>query len=224
MAISFINSSADGTHTIIKQALETALVKKQRVLWVITGGSGIKIVVKVMSEISDEASKQLAVLLGDERFGPVNHKDSNLRQLYEAGFDAKHAIVVPVLRPKTNLEETVKRYGEAAETAFTAAGTVIAQLGMGADGHIAGVLPESPATKLSKQWTVGYKAKDFTRLTLTPFALQRANQIYVAAFGKAKRTALSNLRDKQLSIAEQPAQLVKAVEKSYIINDQLGDV
>ncbi len=222
LALRFIKSDEATAWTEIFRALTTALKQHQRVLWVVPGGSNIPTVVKVMAAISNNESAKLAIILSDERFGPPGHENSNLVQLYKAGFNPKKAIVVPVLRSMATLTTTVDLYSKAAQTAFTAADNVIIQLGMGADGHVAGILPSSPAAVETKKWVISYTSEPFTRITLSPFALKQAQQGFIVAFGKVKQPALVNLRDKKLPIKKQPAQLVKKIPKAYIINDQIG--
>ncbi len=222
--LKFIKSktTARGQKALVA-ALTRALTEHRRVLWIVTGGSNIPVSVAVMKQLPEALTPRLAVMLSDERFGPVGFPDSNLFQLAEAGFEPKRATVVPVLRPGVDFDKTVELYGQAAQTAIEAADCVIAQLGMGPDGHIAGILPGSVATKASKDWTVGFEWSDYTRISLTPFALAKVNQAFLLAFGESRRPMLEDLRSKNLSVAKQPAQLLKKLPEVYVYNDQIGD-
>lgn len=192
----------------------------KNVVWLVPGGSNIPLSVSVMDTIGAELTKRLTIYLTDERYGEIDHIDSNTRQLREAGFDPKQARMVNVLARGLGLEETSEQYALSIAAAFEAADIVIAQMGMGPDGHICGILPGSPAVE-SEKLVVGYVTETFTRITLTPKALkQYVDAAYVFAFGEAKKEALVNLlTDKPLS--EQPAQVLKSLEEAYVYNDQL---
>lgn len=194
----------------------------KRVAWVLSGGSNIKLEVEVMQQIRSAAGDKLGnltVLLSDERYGQVGHKDSNWQQLIEAGFNFEGINAIPTLIGQ-NLKDTVHWYTAMVQKTFDESDVVIAQLGMGADGHIAGILPHSVAVE-SDEFVVGYVAPPFTRITMTPRALRRINTAYLFAYGESKKEALDNLKNKNLSLADQPAQVLKEIPEVYIYSDQM---
>lgn len=195
----------------------------RNVLWLVSGGSNIKASVTIMNNIPAELTKQLSVMLVDERYGEVGHKDSNWAQLLAAGFDAQNAQMLPVLKDGLSLEQTARRYNKLTDWAFSDADCVFAQLGVGDDGHIAGILPGSIAATEQTKLVVGYKSDRYDRLTLTFPALKSINAIYAFAFGSTKHKALTTLQSKELDIAVQPAQILKQVAEAYLYNDQTGD-
>lgn len=195
----------------------------KNVLWLLSGGSNIKASVTVMDAISEEYSRQLTVMLADERYGDVGHADSNWAQLLAAGFDAKHAQMLPILEDGLSLEQTARHYEKLVNWAFADADVVVAQLGIGADGHVAGILPGSPAAQEFTKPVAAYTGEDFERLTLTIPALQATSVVFAFAFGETKHQALSTLQSSELALAEQPAQLLKQVPEAYIYNDQIGE-
>ena len=224
MAIKFVKTEdLKQFESAIAKGLQTALRSHGRVLWIVPGGSNIPVITSIMNKISLADSAKLAIMLSDERFGPVGHPDSNLKQLYDNGFKPKRAMVVPVLRPGVSLEITTSLYADAASVAFSAANYILAFLGMGPDGHTAGILPGSPATKARDAWAISYETPEFTRITLTPFALSHVTEAFVIARGDAKRPALQLLQTKTQPIVKQPAQLLKKLPKVVIFNDQIGD-
>jgi 6-phosphogluconolactonase/glucosamine-6-phosphate isomerase/deaminase len=177
-----------------------------------------------MKQIPDDLTANLTVYLTDERYGEVSHPDSNSRQLEEAGFEHKNARVTWVLAEGLSLEETADQYSLSIAAAFEANDTVIAQMGMGADGHVCGIMPGTPAVD-SDKLVVGYVTENFTRITLTPKALkEHVTAAYVFAFGEGKKEALANLL-KELPLNEQPAQVLKSLPETYVYNDQIeGEV
>lgn len=205
----------------LREQLSHDLADAKHILWLVSGGSNIPLSVAVMAQLPDELTRGLSIMLADERFGPVGHADSNAQQLMQAGFLTKQANFIPVLKPNLSLSDTCKLYGEDFSQAVRAADIVIGQFGMGTDGHIAGILPGSAAVS-SGDMTISYAASDYTRLTLTPKALQKLTVAYVFAFGHDKLTALEKLESQTLSLDVQPAQLIKQIPGAYVYNDQIG--
>ncbi|HEX8227198.1 MAG TPA: 6-phosphogluconolactonase [Candidatus Saccharimonadales bacterium] len=191
------------------------------ILWLVPGGSNIPLTVGVMAQIPDEMTARLTIMLTDERYGPLGHKDSNAFQLDQTGFLPKQAKVLPVLHADVSLDETCLRYAQDFTEQARKADMIIGQFGMGADGHIAGCLPRSPAVS-SADMTAGYEAPGFIRITLTPKALQQLTVAYVFAFGAEKRAALERLQLETVSLDIQPAQIIKQLPESYVYNDQVA--
>lgn len=205
----------------LSERLLTELSAGKRVLWLVPGGSNIPLSVAVMDRVPEDLSGGLTLMLTDERFGPVGHPDSNTVQLDLAGLNPKSAHVIPVLRENLSRDDTVRCYAEDFSAQASDADVIIGQFGMGADGHLAGMLPGSGAVT-TDELTFGYKTETFTRITLTPLAIRQLDAAYVFAFGPEKAEALSNLATKQLDLDTQPAQVVKELAEAYVYNDQEG--
>lgn len=215
-----VTGMKDGIQPLSHRLISELEAGKQ-VLWLVPGGSNIPLSVDVMNVIPDELTGRLIIMLTDERYGPVGHKDSNTVQLELAGFKPKASTILPVLHDGLSLTDTAARFAGDFEAQSQAADCIIGQFGMGADGHLAGMLPGSEAVT-TDQLAFGYQTPTFTRITLTPPAIQRVEAAYVFAFGDEKHGALSNLENQQLSLSEQPAQILKQIPESYIYNDQIG--
>ncbi|HTB48773.1 MAG TPA: 6-phosphogluconolactonase [Verrucomicrobiae bacterium] len=193
----------------------------QQVLWLVSGGSNISASVQIMGNVSAQLSQHLSIMLADERYGPVGHTDSNWAQLLQAGFNAKQAKLLPILEADKTFEQTIEHYNELATSAFDAADVVIAQLGIGEDGHIAGILPDSPATQQETALVSGYESSPLKRLTLTFPALRRITAAYAFAFGANKQAALVTLQERTLELSQQPSQILKQLPEAYLYSDQL---
>lgn len=210
-----------------RAALEAELVgrikaglQKGDVALLVPGGSNIASVVKVLDGLGSMELKQLTLILSDERFGPIGHPDSNYYQMQQAGLNLRDARFVETL-VGSDLATTVKYYAEAAEKLLSHATTVIAFLGMGSDGHIAGILPGTPAAKATDTWATGYETDNFTRITLTAKALAAVDVAIVGAYGEEKLSALQKLRDENIADNEQPAQILKRLPEVLVFNDQI---
>jgi 6-phosphogluconolactonase/glucosamine-6-phosphate isomerase/deaminase len=198
-----------------------SLAAGEHVLWLVSGGSNIATSVAIMAELGRDlpaALPRLTVMLTDERFGPVGHPDSNWQQLSAAGFNFEKVLAIPVLSGLP-LEVTIERYGQEIAKNFSEADIIIAQFGIGADGHIAGVLPRSPAVE-SSALVVGYTADPFIRITLTPTALGQVDVAFALAFGESKKAALANLQNHDASLTAEPCQILKQLPEAYLFTDQ----
>ncbi|MBA2279403.1 6-phosphogluconolactonase [Candidatus Saccharibacteria bacterium] len=208
-------------------ALETALgdalraAGQHRVLWLVPGGSNIPIASRIMTDLPRTYIKNLTIALTDERYGKSGHKNSNYTQLIKAGFDSRGAVFKNILTGKS-FQETVMDANTYMQELFNTHKVVISFFGLGADGHIAGILPRSPAV-FSKRLVAGYDAGDLQRITLTSVALQKVTHAFLGAFGREKKPALLNLRDKHLPLNKQPAQILRSIPETDIFNDQIGE-
>jgi 6-phosphogluconolactonase len=222
--MNFIHSqnSDTGAHELALRISES-LKQGKRTLWLIPGGSNIPTAVSVMAEVRKavpaSALDNLTVSLCDERFGPAGHPDSNWKQLVDAGLNFERVSAIPILED-LSLEDTVSAYGANMALEFENNDVIIAQFGIGPDGHIAGMLPHTPAVTDTHP-ACGYQSEKFTRITLTPPMLVRISVAYVFAFGPSKAEALVHLRDKDLSIDEEPCQILKKIPEVHIYSDQI---
>jgi 6-phosphogluconolactonase/glucosamine-6-phosphate isomerase/deaminase len=173
-----------------------------------------------MSALDQKDQNKLTIMLSDERYGNVGHAGSNAQQLLAAGFNPKGAVFLPVLIDKP-LEETVEKYNRLISQWLEQSQIIIGQLGIGADGHTVGILPYSPATAVKEAFVTNYPADDYSRITITFPALRRISTAYVFAYGNSKQFTLKLLKEKDLPLEEQPAQILKAIPITYIYNDEL---
>lgn len=195
------------------------LAAGKRVLWLVAGGSSMPVAVAVSETLKNSGISlaNLAMTLTDERYGDVGHADSNWRQLEELKFDLPGAALHPVLTGK-DMNATVTDFAEILETEFEKADFCIALFGIGPDGHTAGILPDSPAVA-EKQFAHGYDAGTYKRITMTPPAVARLDEAVVYAIGEPKWPVLDAL-ETDLSLHEQPAQILKQVPKCTIFTDK----
>ena len=207
----------------LKDRLLHELESGKNVLWLVSGGSNIGVTVEIMRNIPEGLTEHLSIMLIDERYGKPGHADSNWQQLMQAGLSPKNAHLMPVLLSNSALEQTAMHYNNMAAQAFAEADVCIAQVGMGIDGHIAGILPHTVTSVDNQQLAVGYQNEPFDRLTLTFSALEMMDAIYVFAYGDSKREAITTLQNEGLSPDDQPAQFLKQLPEVYLYNDQIGD-
>jgi len=193
----------------------------KRVLLFLTGGSSIAVGVKVAEILREseekELVKNLTITLTDERYGPIDHFNSNYFQLTEKGFNLPQAKVIPILIDDDR-NITTEKFDMVLKQEFEKADYKIGLFGVGVDGHTAGVLPESDAV-LSENLAHSYDTPTFSRITMTPKAIEKLDEAVVWAQGEDKWKVIKDLNDEDVSISKQPAQILKKVPLLTIFTD-----
>lgn len=216
----FISLDHQKTVDLISDSLTQALNKGQSVLWLVSGGSNIQAQVDVMNQLNDQAgglTDKLTILPVDERYGPSGHADSNYQQMKQAGFNPGRASWVNVLGKNLNFDETISYYNQLMKVALDKSDYGLAILGIGEDGHTAGLLPGSSALN-STQLIAGYRDRHH-RMTMTPKSLMMLNQTFVMARGDNKLPVLDKLKGKQQSITDMPSMLLYDLKSCIVISD-----
>ncbi len=219
MPLQLRKEAPDDGAELLLSTLEKAAATTQ-VLWIVSGGSNIDIAVAIAKRLDQACARNIQACLADERFGQLGHADSNYQKLVVAGWPLDKINLVPVLMDGADLEITARNYAQAIEQLFSSSDIIIAQLGIGADGHTAGVLPHSVAVESSKPVDF-YKGPDFDRITLTLRALAQVHVAFVFAYGPDKQAALADLSTHETSLAEAPCQILKQIPSCNVYNDQV---
>jgi 6-phosphogluconolactonase len=204
----------------LSEIIRSKLSEGREVVWLLSGGSTIAVAVKTASLLNNEGDHRLTVGLIDERYGEPGHSDSNWRQLELAGFKLEGARKFPMINGREFTDST-EEYDKFIATIAKQDSYKVGLLGIGADGHTAGILPNSPALSSSK-YVDCYEATDHRRITLTGNGLRVLDKAIVYAAGAAKKTAIENLT-KSMPAAEESAQLLKELVAVDVYNDVIGD-
>jgi len=224
-----ITNKIDDAAEFIFASIFEQLKSNKKVLFFLTGGSAIAVGAKVaelLRNISDKnLIKNLTISLTDERYGDVGHKDSNWQQLLENGFSLAQAKLIPILTGE-NRDIAVEKFNENLERKFKRADYKIGLFGIGADGHTAGILPESSAVN-AEAYAFGYKTEKFERITITPKMIEKLDEAIIWAQGENKWPIIKNLLEaptesvgkNNLDISKQPAQILKKVPLLTIFTD-----
>lgn len=213
-------SKSTATESLIEE-INSALAKYNRVLWIVSGGSNIEHTKQTLDSIDSSLRTRLTLTLSDERYGEPGHPESNLQKFHQVGIFAPEVNILSVLQKGVNLVDTSRLYNHELTRQFKLNDFIIQQLGIGADGHTAGILPQSAAVT-SGELVTSYAGADFERITLTIEALRRADRTLVFAFGSDKSPALNILCENNLSLLDQPAQIFKQIKGVAIYNDSIG--
>lgn len=131
------------------------------------------------------------LFFGDERCVPATHDDSNFKM-------ARIAMIDHVPIPAENVHRMPTETGDAAEVAVRYAETMqqvmegasfdLVLLGLGPDGHIASLFPETPALDVTDTLTTSLYVEKFDswRVTITYPVINAAKQVIVFISGEAK--------------------------------------
>lgn len=191
-----IDTPAQQIAGYIKKQLDS----NKSVLWLVSGGSAIKVAVRARQLLGRlKTGIVLHVALCDERYGSVGHSNSNLEQLIEAGFDTANLKIYPVLTGGT-IESTSRDYNETLHNILQKVGSTVGLLGMGADGHTAGLLPGNPLMD-SSDYVGFFEGQDFKRITTTPALLRQIDQIFLYAVGREKWPIIRQIDSTLLPVA-----------------------
>jgi len=193
------------------------LMRGERVLWLISGGSNIAVAVEIAKTLKEIPPELLFISLTDERFGAVGHINENWQQLIDAGFSVENAITYRPLIGQSR-RETTEAFDTWLGTQFGQADFSIGLFGVGTDGHTAGIKPRSVSTTVDG-WATAYTGEDFERITITLDAIKRLDEAVAQMIGSDKSQVALDLLHADIALSEQPAQVLKLVKKCTLFTD-----
>ena len=219
-------AAADALNNFLKTNDKTA------VLLLVSGGSALSVLDFVEETLLGE---NLTISVADERFS-ADPQLNNFAQLQTTAFyelaQEKGANFIGTLpRPGETLAQLSQRFETALKNWRQAnpQGKIFAVLGMGPDGHTAGIFafPQDPQyfqeLFSGGNWVVGYDnqgqkpPKDRVTVTLTFF--KQIDQAAVLVSGKEKQTALNALRAEQGQPHQTPALALKEIRAWEIFTE-----
>lgn len=162
----------------------------KKTLVFLSGGSVMALYPKLAEFI------RLRIAQVDERFQPENKEDINARAIDKTGFQVPYYKV----RQDGSLAEAVRSYDNEISRLMEWADYKMAVLGIGEDGHTAGLI-----LGYEKEWNIdsyvaGYNlgyGKFRQRITVTPKLLKQLDYALVVAGGEKKKTAIQNALKKE---------------------------
>lgn len=164
----------------------------------LTGGrTGIAVLSRLAAEPARDAVDWTRVEFywGDERFLPAGHPERNETQAREALLDhlPVHPSQVHPMEPSDGqFGDDPDRAAEGYATLLTAPLDVIL-LGVGEEGHVASVFPDSPAVHETERTVVAVRdcpKPPPTRVSLTLPEIRRATEVWLLTTGDAKADAV----------------------------------
>ena len=206
-----------------------AMYTARPVLLMLSGGSALTILEHVDVSL---LGPHITITTLDERFSP-DLNINNFAQIAATDFYRKareqgvHTIATTVAA-----DETLSEAGERFDTALHhwrethADGVVIATMGVGSDGHTAGIFPHQPSLDPeTTDWVVSYEVppevNPYTmRITTTPtFLKTHVTHAICLITGEAKRDVLQSMQRADCTRADTPACIMRDMSSVTIVTD-----
>lgn len=138
------------------------------------------------------------VAMVDERYGSKMHGFLNEKMMIDSGMiellASKGVPFCAVLEDGVNLEQTAVNYEEKLRMLFAKYPKKVAVMGVGADGHTAGIKPGLRYDH--SKWVVAfddYEGSFGTRVTTTFECLEHVDEFVLLVFGEDKKEALQKM-------------------------------
>lgn len=230
-----MNSAAEYFWSKLKEALKT----EKKILLLLSGGSAIEVYKNLADQFKKQKkhfAKNLAVGLVDERYGPMGHLDSNEKQIRDTGFydvvKEKGGEVLTILTDKDDPCQEAERIDESIYRHIYEGYKVWAVLGIGTDGHTAGILPQKsrdefkkifPSKRLAVYYVlpVDYPNPFKRRITITPAVLSKINLAIVVAKSQGKEEALQRMFNHNEPSYRTPAVLLRVIKGTLFTDKKI---
>lgn len=183
------DSVTEAACRVISRAAHSAITERGRFQLVLAGGSTPLAAYRRLA-LSQQRWKSWVLYYGDERCVPSDHPERNSRKVIETGLAhrvAKHHPIPTGLGPR----EAAAAYGRRLDRA-TPFDLVL--LGMGDDGHTAGLFPGRDWPKQRVFVVKGAPKPPPKRVSLSPEMLQNCRQMLVLVTGAAKADTVGRWR------------------------------
>jgi len=233
--------SAEALAASAAARLVTRLVERQAATGgahlVLTGGGiGTKVLAAIAQTPGRDAVdwSALDIWWGDERFLPSGDPDRNetgARQvlLDLVGVDPARIHPIPGPDQARDAQEAARAYASLLAEASRPEdhGSVpafdVLLLGIGPEGHVASIFPESPAAHEQQRAVVGVAGcpkPPPTRVTMTLPAINAARQVWILASGEAKARAVRLTLEAGAGPLQVPAAGVRGRDQTLLLVDQ----
>lgn len=216
------------------QALALILNQKQKpILLMLSGGSALA----VLDQVNPKSlHSQICITVLDERFS-VEPETNNWLQVkatnfYQRAIEAGCEFIETVPQAEESLEAFAHRWDQDLQHWIRKHPhrKVVATVGIGTDGHIAGIspFPETPGRFIdfyfTTDWVKGYSGnlKPAERVTVTAkFMEDKIDHALVYAVGESKRAALQAVLADAGKMANTPARILREMKAVQIFTDLL---
>ncbi|MBI1982040.1 MAG: 6-phosphogluconolactonase [Candidatus Levybacteria bacterium] len=194
----------------------------------LSGGSTPKPLYEILAK--ERKIEPGAVTLVDERFGQPLHLNSNEKMIQETGLSSyflENGIpYYPILQKGRDRKKVAFEYNAVVSSLFSRFSKRVAILGIGEDGHIAGIPPRNEKLKIKNEKFVesfdNFPGEFKQRISLTFVALSKMTLLIVLVFGGNKKEALRKMFTPG-TIEEVPARFYlrkDITKKALLITDQ----
>ncbi len=226
----------------IVRSLTGAIEARGVAHWATTGGSNPADIYHALchADRRDHVDwDAVQVWWGDDRFVPRDHPLSNVRALDEILLDETHGIHIPPehLHPfraaeaigagrdgawcAAKMEDELRAAGPPGPEGWPAFDLVF--LGMGGDGHLLSVFPDSAAFE-AETWTVAIPAPTHIephveRVTMHPAIVGAGRETLMVSTGESKAQILATVLGPERDQRRWPAQLARHDRATWILDE-----
>ncbi len=185
-------------------AINSAIAARNEATIVLTGGgTGIGLLKRVREQAGEIDWPKVHIYWGDERFVSADDDERNEKQ-------AREALLKHVGIPEVNIHAMAASDGEFGDDLAAAAQAYeqlleetfvnpvtefdVHLLGMGGEGHINSLFPDTPAVQETSRLVIGVTDSPKPpprRITLTLPAVQRSREVWLVVSGEAKADAVA---------------------------------
>lgn len=192
------------------------------------GGSGIGLLAALNSSPArdDIDWQRVELFWGDERFVPLDDPERNEKQARDALLDhvpleksLVHAMAASDGRFGTDVDAAAADY---AVTLGTDTRFDVVMLGMGPEGHVASIFPDSPAVHQSTLGVVAVRncpKPPPTRISLTLPTIRTADEVWIITGGEGKAEAVERMCNGAAEV-DLPAAGAVGTRRTLLLLDQ----
>ena len=156
----------------------------------LSGGSTPKAIYKELAKSSQIQWDKVYFFWSDERAVSPDHLESNYKMAVDTGITSKiPASQIFRMKAEENIEKNAKDYESKLRHHFIEHSMDLVMLGIGEDGHIASLFPNTSALEITDQWVVANYVPDKKtwRMTFTYPCIHKSAHIIIYALGKSKQ-------------------------------------
>lgn len=227
----------DGAKACMNALLEEAGEEQKKILLLLSGGSSLEILAGINEDLISPA---VTICPLDERYS-TNPEENNMGQIDQTDFFRKARengagmIDTRVLQGESQ-ENLAKRFNQALLDWLkeNPDGKIVATVGVGADGHVSGMMPypENPQKFYemfdggnTEKLVVGYDAGDKNqyplRATTTMNLIRKIDVAVCYVAGNNKKEAVLRLLSEEGDLATTPARILREIPgKVFLFTDQ----
>ncbi|OKH62805.1 6-phosphogluconolactonase, partial [Mycobacterium sp. SWH-M5] len=183
-------------------AITSAISERGQATVVLTGGgTGIGLLERVRERSGEIDWAKVHIYWGDERFVPQDDDERNDKQAREALLDHigippvnVHAMAASDGEFGDDLEAAAAGYAQLLSANFDTPQFDVHLLGMGGEGHVNSLFPDTDAVRETDRFVVGVSDSPKPpprRITLTLPAIQSSREVWLVVSGEAKADAVA---------------------------------
>ncbi len=192
----------------IKHAIDAVISRRGTCNVMLTGGNTAAQLYSYWFKNSSLPLEKIHFYFGDERCVQPNSPDSNYAMVLNNLFNGqilKNHVVKRMKAEKINIEAAAEEYGKLLPEYMD-----VLLLGMGGDGHIASLFPNSKSLSSTSKSVIHVSGPKppCDRLTITPDYIKKAKSTFLLAQGTEKGKVLMNAFIEPEDVMNLPIRLV----------------